>query len=344
MILIEDLFFYENTFKEMNKSLLLLTFFLLICSEPKAQINIIFDTDFGGDADDLGALAMLHTYLDADKIDLLAVMCWSTEEYAVSGIDAVNTFYGRPDIPIGVRKADMFHEPWNHSKPITEVHEFDLNSINAEYATNLYRRLLSQAEDKSITIVTVGPLANILNLLESGSDEYSELNGVELVHRKVKEFVVMGGQFPSGESEWNFNGNMPGVTKSVLQQINVPVTFLGYEVGLVIKSGEVFNELDTNHPLYVGYYHFSEFAPWVKENFEGSINDNASYDQTAVLYAVESGIGNWWERSENGRCIPNDGGGNTWEEDLNSNHTFLKLKVDPEEIAAIIEARMLGRM
>lgn len=327
----------------MNKSLLLLVLLVFCITEINAQTKLIFDTDFGGDADDLGALAMLHTYVSEGKVDLLALMCWSTEQYAVSGIDAVNTFYGRPNVPIGLRQAGVFHETWNHSKPITDNHDYDITPENAEDATELYRKILSEAEDRSITIVTVGPLANILYLLESEADNISNLTGNELIHQKVREFVIMGGQFPSGESEWNFNGNMPGVTKKVIAQLDVPITFLGYEVGLIIKTGEVFNDLDPKHPLYLGYYHFSENAPWIKENFQGSILDNASYDQTAVLYAVEGGVGEYWERIENGKCVPDEVGGNTWVDSENSNHNYLKLIAEPEEIAAIIESKMLNK-
>ena len=77
---------------------------LISVSGIKAQVKIIFDTDLGGDFDDLGALAMLHHFVDKGECDLLAVMCWSTEQYAVSAIDAVNRFYQHPDIPVGVRK------------------------------------------------------------------------------------------------------------------------------------------------------------------------------------------------------------------------------------------------
>ena len=86
-----------------------------------AQPKIIFDTDFGGDADDLGALAMLHNLMHLGECDLIAVTCWSTEEYAVSAIDAVNRYYQHPNIPIGVRKDPIHEVKWNHSKPLTEV-------------------------------------------------------------------------------------------------------------------------------------------------------------------------------------------------------------------------------
>ena len=54
------------------------------------QVKIIFDTDFEGDADDLGALAMLHNLMDRGECELIGIMCWSTAQYTVPGIDAVN--------------------------------------------------------------------------------------------------------------------------------------------------------------------------------------------------------------------------------------------------------------
>ena len=86
----------------MKKHILLYFLFLYTALPTFAQVKVIFDTDFGGDADDLGALAMLHHFVDRQEADLLAVMCWSTEVNAVAGIDAVNHFYGHPSMPIGV--------------------------------------------------------------------------------------------------------------------------------------------------------------------------------------------------------------------------------------------------
>ncbi|MEQ1799803.1 MAG: nucleoside hydrolase, partial [Lacibacter sp.] len=207
----------------------LITVFLLAASTAGAQVKIIFDTDFGGDADDLGALVMLHHFIDKRECNLLAVMCWSTEQYAVPAIDAVNRYYKHPSIPIGVRKGTTYFSNWSYSKPIADHFSYQLKNEDAADATLLYRQLLSKATDKSIVIVTVGPLMNIQNLIQSGADSISSLTGKELIEKKVKEFVIMGGQFPEGKSEWNFNGEMPGVTQFVLQNITVPVIFSGYE-------------------------------------------------------------------------------------------------------------------
>ncbi|MBN2282212.1 MAG: nucleoside hydrolase [Candidatus Marinimicrobia bacterium] len=323
-----------------KKLTVLLTFCLSVnmFSQPK----LIFDTDFGGDADDLGALAMLHHFIDRKECELLAIMSWSTEKYTVSAIDAVNRFYKHPDIPIGARKGDVDYRDWNYNKPITDYLPFELTYNDGPDATCLYRKILSENADASIIIVTVGPLANIKNLIESQPDSLSEYNGKELIEKKVKKFVIMGGQFPEGMKEWNFDGNMQGVTKFVIQNINVPIIFTGYEVGVDIKTGQSLNRLDKKSPLYIGFMYFSQNAPWMKADFKGNILNNSSYDQTAVLYAVRNGDGVYWDRIGGGKCIPDDFGGNKWVKSENSNHFYLKLKMDNKKAGRLIESLMLG--
>ncbi|MDX2432784.1 MAG: nucleoside hydrolase [Bacteroides sp.] len=325
------------------QSLALIAFLILTgCATTPPPIKIIFDTDFGGDADDLGALAMLNHFENKGEIDLMAVMCWNTEKYAVSAIDAVNTFYGNPDIAIGLRQGGTHEETWNYTGVLADNLPHNSSNENAANATELYRQVLSKSEDKSVVIVAVGPFLNLKELIDSKADQFSDLNGSQLISAKVKEFVFMGGQFPSGENEWNFNGDMPGVTKYVLENINIPITFLGFELGASLKTGEVFNELAKDSPLYLGFYHFSENAPWVKQRFEGRIVNNSTFDQTAVLYAVRGGIGSYWHRVENGFCVADDFGGNTWEERENSNHSYLVLDMPKEEMEEELEAFMLG--
>lgn len=312
------------------------------CSPKEATTKIIFDTDFGGDADDLGALAMLNHFQNRGEIELMAVMCWNVEKYSVSAIDAVNTFYGNPDIPIALRNADAHETDWNHTKVLAENLPFDATPESVPETTKFYRKLLSESEDQSITVVTVGPLSNIMDLLKSQPDELSELNGKDLVHNKVKEFVIMGGQFPSGENEWNFNGDMPGVTKYVLENLTLPITFSGFELGESLRTGEVFKELPKDSPLYLGFYHFGKYAPWMKDQFKGEIYDNATFDQTAVLYAIRNGVGTYWSKVTDGRCIADQNGGNIWVEEANSNHSYLVLEKPIPEMEEEMEKFMLG--
>ncbi|MFP4366325.1 MAG: hypothetical protein ACLFQA_04445, partial [Bacteroidales bacterium] len=88
----------------MLKKLFFLSLILTIFSSVAfSQVKIIFDTDHGGDADDLGALVILHNLHNRGECELLAVMAWTTEQYVIPAMDAVNRYYGNPDIPMGVR-------------------------------------------------------------------------------------------------------------------------------------------------------------------------------------------------------------------------------------------------
>ncbi|MDT0606547.1 nucleoside hydrolase [Croceitalea rosinachiae] len=327
----------------MKKKSLLFIFLMIFSTTGFSQVQIIFDTDFGGDADDLGALAMLNHFQNKGEIDLLSVMCWNVEKHAVSAIDAVNTFYGNPYIPIGLRDGEEHETAWNHSKTLVDNLPYDATKLNVPEATRLYRKLLSESENNSVIIVAVGPLMNIKRLIESKADQYSDLDGSKLIHSKVKEFVIMGGNFPVSKDEWNFNGDMPGVTKFVLEHIGLPITFSGAELGSAIKTGEVFNELPKDSPLYLGFYHFGKYAPWMKHQFKGKIFDNATFDQTAVLYAIRNGVGKYWHKVTDGICVSDGKGGNTWEPRINSNHSYLVLDMPIPEIEKELEAFMLGK-
>jgi inosine-uridine nucleoside N-ribohydrolase len=323
---------------------LVVTLFLLFGWNCPGQVKIIFDTDLGGDADDLGALVMLNHFMDRNECNLLAVVCWSTEKYAVEAIDAVNRYYNHPSVPIGVRKDTPYYDPDSYSKPLADKFPHKATFESAYEATRLYRKILSASKNRSVRIVATGPLKNLENLLKSGPDSLSPLNGKELIRTKVKDFVIMGGQFPEGNNEWNFNGNMPGVTRYVVANLPVPVTFSGFEVGSAIKTGEVFNDLDANTPLYVGFLYFSEHAAWMKDVYvPGRISMNSSFDQTAILYAVRNKKCLYWDKVKGGVCIPDDTGGNTWVKQKKSRQAYLELKMDPELMANEIENFMLGQ-
>lgn len=316
---------------------------ILTNSNLFAQPKIIFDTDIGGDADDLGAIAMLHNYVSRGDCELLAIMCWSNDEFAVPAIDAINRFYHHPNIPIGTRKDGTSKISTNYNQVIANNFEYKLTYNDVPETVDLYRKILGSADDTSITIVTVGPLKNIERLLKSKPDQNSPLNGSDLISKKVKEFVIMGGKFPKGENEWNFDGNMLGVTKFVIDNLKVPIVFSGFELGVKIKTGAIFNEIDKETPLYQGFLYFSEHAPWMKDQFKGKILDNSTFDQTAVLYAVNGGVDVLWEKVTGGYCEADNTGGNRWVKRENSNHSYLKLIEKTEFMELLIEAIMLNK-
>ena len=69
----------------------------------------------------------------------------------------------------------------------------------------LYRKLLSQAEDKSVVVVAIGFVTTIAELFQSEADEFSPLNGVDLFGQKVKAVYIQSGRFESGDSLSGYN-------------------------------------------------------------------------------------------------------------------------------------------
>src|SRR5512132_2023593 len=64
-------------------------------------INIILDTDMHTDCDDVGALAVLHALADEGKVRIVAVMHTAPAPFGPRCVDAINTYYGRGNIPVG---------------------------------------------------------------------------------------------------------------------------------------------------------------------------------------------------------------------------------------------------
>lgn len=75
-------------------------------------VRVIFDTDMYGDIDDALALAMLHALESRGEIELLAVTISTQAGEAARYVDAIDTFYGRGSIPIGVVSGGVTRGHW----------------------------------------------------------------------------------------------------------------------------------------------------------------------------------------------------------------------------------------
>src|SRR5690606_21759490 len=102
-------------------------------------------------------------------------------------------------------------------------------------AVALYRKLLASQPDNSVTIITVGFFTNIANLLKSGPDRYSPLDGKKLIAQKVRLMVSMAGGFPTGH-EFNV-ANDPEASCYVFTNWEKPLLLSGFEIGSKIKVG-----------------------------------------------------------------------------------------------------------
>jgi len=181
---------------------------LLGCMLVRAQqvshnkTKVIFDSDMGPDYDDVGAITLLHAFADEGKETILATMASTKYEGVAAVLNVFNTYFKRPGIPIGVPKGNAVDEKdWQHwTDTLLKKYPHRIKT-NAEVpdAVKLYRKILSSQPDHSVTIVTVGFLTNLGNLINSSGDEYSSYSGRELIRRKVKQLVSMAGRFPEGK-------------------------------------------------------------------------------------------------------------------------------------------------
>lgn len=73
-----------------------------LAQESPAPVPLIFDTDMGNDVDDAMALAVIHALQSRNECQLLAVTLTKDNVYAARFVELMNTFYGRPEIPIGM--------------------------------------------------------------------------------------------------------------------------------------------------------------------------------------------------------------------------------------------------
>src|SRR5690606_30907069 len=144
---------------KMKYTLLLLSVFLFVTLSSTAQVKLIFDTDMESDVDDVGALAMLHALADNGEVDILATIVCSLNPWAVPTVDALDTYFNRPDLPIAAVKNLGVYRNSKYAKIISEEFPQDAGlGEEAEDAIDLYRRILAEQPDNSVTIVTVGYL------------------------------------------------------------------------------------------------------------------------------------------------------------------------------------------
>src|SRR5690349_1470639 len=152
---------------------------------PAKPVDLIFDTDIGNDCDDAMALAVIHALQNRQACRLLAVTLTNPDPLAGRLIDAINTFYGRPDIPIGVNPDSPVAKKVSPFLKAAENYPHDFDPAKAPSALTLLRKTLAAAEDQSVVLVQVGFFTNLAKLLDSPADAASPLPGRELVKRKV---------------------------------------------------------------------------------------------------------------------------------------------------------------
>ena len=285
-----------------------LTWFTLvaIAAQPRVPVSIIFDTDMDSDCDDAAALAMLHALADRGEVKILATTVSSQHAWSVPCTDAINTYFGRPDLPIGAPKSVGPKEQGSrYAKQIAAEFPHDLRSIEAAPdATTIYRKVLAAQADGSVVIATVGDVTNLRYLIESKPDAISPLDGVALVRQKVKQWVCMGSRYPADldPKPWgNFKLDPDSTVKAIAAWPTL-ITFTGGgDFANLVATGRRLSELPGKNPVRRVYELY----------FGGEAKDRHSADLISVLVAAR-GTGAPWKLVQEGHNFIFPDGRHEW--------------------------------
>lgn len=303
--------------------------------------DVIFDTDIGGDIDDVLALQMVINYHNAGKINLAAVTISKDNRKSILLVDGICRFNGIEGVDIGFASNGVDSNEYYYLNPVLGARRHDgshlinpiVDTSSVEDGYKVMRRKLAESKDGNAIIITVGSFCNMSNLLLSGPDEISPLNGVELVARKVGKVCVMGGTFDSGNMfpEWNIKGDIPS-SQRLFDLCPVTMIVSGWEVGnaVLYPAESIENDFgDVNeNPLTVAYTHYSEM-PFCRPTWDlSSVYDAVMSDRNA--YGI----------SGPGRIEVDEQGITRFTPDGNGRHYYLTISPEQVETArnALVES------
>lgn len=321
--------------------LLAMTSALHAQSTVKAPVRVIFDTDMDSDVDDVAALCQLHALADLGEAEILGVVTSGRNEWSGPCCAAINTFYGRPEIPIGlvsspraILQKSLYAEELAKEFP----HKFDASK--APKAVDLYRKILASQPDGSVVIITVGDLTNLAGLLDSKPDAASPLDGRALVAAKVKEYFCMGSRYPAetdpGTNRWGNFRTDPESVREVVAGWPTMITFTGGgKFADSMAIGGKITQLDPKvWPVSRG------FQLYFERSKSGPTRHSA--DLITVLVAVR-GFEPYFKIVDKGHNEIDEIGRNAWKDEPDApNQRYTSELVDPSrarEIAAIFEAQ-----
>lgn len=283
----------------MKTSTLLALALLVVSSARSAEVpRIFFDTDMATDCDDAGALAVLHVLANQGECAILATVSSSLNPTACAAVDVINRYYKRPDLLVGTVKGPGVNEKSRFTERLVKdyPHRFGEGAESPD-ALTIYRDVLEKQPDHSVTIVTVGYLTNLRNLMKLPASG-THVSGMDLIRMKVKKWVCMGGNFMGSPpvddlklDNVNFRRDAASAYE-VIRDWPVRLEFAGREVCSLpsgLKAGAVLINTPENNPVRRAYEVY----------LGGPGRSRHVADLVAVLYAVR-GLRDYWDLSETG--------------------------------------------
>ncbi len=223
-------------------------------NKTKEAKQIIFDTDIGMDCDDAAALGILLNAHKRGECEILAITASTGRDGATATVNAICDYYGVNGIPVGRMKRMLQCDGVNnYARAVME--KYGTEDVETD-AVPLLRKTLAEAAGK-VSVIAVGPLSNLEELLKSKADEFSPLCGADLVKQKVDKLYVMIGSFPQNFGgkrfrEWNLLQDVPAA-RYVIENWGTKKVYLPHEIGAA-----VFTEMGQNeNPVWYSMKNFA---------------------------------------------------------------------------------------
>ncbi|MBQ1955665.1 MAG: nucleoside hydrolase [Clostridia bacterium] len=195
--------------------------------------NLIIDTDIGPDCDDAGAIALACRFSVDLGFKISAVINCTSNPFGNGAADAIMGYCGISGVPQGRFCRRSFLEDcrkYNEGVAKKYSKAFSSGNLLVEDALEVYRKVLREAEDKSVTVVTIGPLNTLAEILQAEP---------KLCEEKIYSVVSMAGSIDKTVSEYNVACDVTGAecVFSTLEKLGIPQYLISVELGGDIITG-----------------------------------------------------------------------------------------------------------
>lgn len=205
---------------------------------------IILDTDLASDVDDVGDLAMVAQACLTGKARCLAMIAGNLHPNGATGIKVLLD-YALPghNILVGQYNGGTLSaaSAYNGSAYLDQiVSRFGQGTKTFGNHINVVRQALAYARPSSISYVMTGFGSVLADVLKSGPDSASPLNGAALFKAKVKAIYWEAGSFPiQTGGDFNIAPDVAAAQYIVatMPGLGIPIFFSGGEIAGALVTG-----------------------------------------------------------------------------------------------------------
>ena len=290
--------------------------------EPLAEArrSLILDTDIGPDCDDAGAIALACKFSKDFGFDISAVVNCTSNPYGNGAADAIMNYCGVNGVLQGRFCRRSFLEDsrkYNEYVALKYSKAFAGGSLTVEDSLEVYRKVLRRAKEKSVTVVTVGQMNALAEILQAEP---------ELCKDRIYSVVSMAGSFDDKVPEYNIacDAESAELAFNELSRLGIPHYLISLEMGSDVITG--FSPEDSaEDPLRDSYRLYTD----------GRMRRN-SWDLIAVHFAVV-GEGDIYETGEAGTVTVFHKGEIRLVKAEKGNVRFVCRKIKNDELEAVLD-------